>query len=167
MCGAQMNYNTDLDYLKYNSAMLQTNHYINMCSCSRRKPIPKEANVKTAWLAHISLQSCQSKLNKCPWKNFSPREISCNSLMNYSVQFSIDCSKPGFPVHHQLLEFAHTHGHRVGDAIQPTQPLSYPSPGLRSFPGSASFPMNQLFASGGQSIGVSASTSVLPMNIQD
>ena len=38
---------------------------------------------------------------------------------------------------------------------------------LQSFPASGSFPMSQLFASGGQSIGVSASTSVLPMNIQD
>ena len=38
---------------------------------------------------------------------------------------------------------------------------------LQSFPGSGSFPMSQLFASGGQSIGVSASTSVLPVNIQD
>ena len=37
----------------------------------------------------------------------------------------------------------------------------------QSFPASGSFPMNQLFASGGQSIGVSASTSVLPMNTQD
>ena len=37
----------------------------------------------------------------------------------------------------------------------------------QSFPGSGSFPMSQLFASGGQRIGVSASTSVLPMNIQD
>ena len=38
---------------------------------------------------------------------------------------------------------------------------------LQSFPASGSFPMSQLFASGGQSIGVSASTSILPMNIQD
>ena len=38
---------------------------------------------------------------------------------------------------------------------------------LQSFPGSGSFPMNQFFTSGGQSIGVSASTSILPMNIQD
>ena len=41
------------------------------------------------------------------------------------------------------------------------------SSGLQSVPGSGSFPMSQLFTSGGQSIGVSASTSVLPMNIQD
>ena len=38
------------------------------------------------------------------------------------------CSMPGFPVHHQLLELGHTHVHRVGDAIQPSHPLSSPSP---------------------------------------
>ena len=37
-------------------------------------------------------------------------------------------STPGLPVHHQLLEFTQTHIHRVGDAIQPSHPLSSPSP---------------------------------------
>ena len=37
-------------------------------------------------------------------------------------------SIPGLPVHHQLLEFTQTHAHRVGDAIQPSHPLSSPSP---------------------------------------
>ena len=41
---------------------------------------------------------------------------------------SMDCSTPGFPVHHQLLELTHTHVHRVGDAIHPSLPLSFPSP---------------------------------------
>ena len=51
---------------------------------------------------------------------------------------------------------------------QPSHPLSSPfSSCLQSFPASGSFPMSQLFASGGHSIGVSASASVLPMNIQD
>ena len=55
-----------------------------------------------------------------------------------SVQFSrsvvsdslqpMDCSMPGFPVHHQLLELAQIHVHRVGEAIQPAHPLSSPSP---------------------------------------
>ena len=45
--------------------------------------------------------------------------------------------------------------------------LCHPLLLLQSFPASGSFQMSQLFASGGQSIGVSASTSVLPMNIQD
>ena len=40
----------------------------------------------------------------------------------------MDCSMPGFPVYHQLLELAQTHAHRVGDAIQPSHPLSSPSP---------------------------------------
>ena len=80
----------------------------------------------------------------------------------------MNCSMPDLPVHHQFLEFTKTHVHWVGDAIQPSHPLSSPSPPFpQSFPASGSFQMSQLFASGGQSIGVSASTSVLPMNTQD
>ena len=40
----------------------------------------------------------------------------------------MDCSTPGLPIHHQLPEFTQTHVHRVGDAIQPSHPLSSPSP---------------------------------------
>ena len=40
----------------------------------------------------------------------------------------MDCSTPGFPVHHQLLELAQTHVHYVSDVIQPSHPLSSPSP---------------------------------------
>ena len=40
----------------------------------------------------------------------------------------MDCSTPGLPVHHQLPEFAQTHVHQVSDAIQPSYPLSSPSP---------------------------------------
>ena len=40
----------------------------------------------------------------------------------------MDCSTPGFPVNHQLPELAQTHVHHVGDAIQPSHPLSSPSP---------------------------------------
>ena len=78
----------------------------------------------------------------------------------------MDCSMPGFPVLHRLLEFAQTHVHWVGDAIQPSRPLSFPSPpAFNLFPASGSFLMSQLFVSGDQSI--RASASVLPMNIQD
>ena len=79
----------------------------------------------------------------------------------------MDCSLPSLPVHHQFLELAQTHVHRVSDAIQPSHPLSIPfSSQLQSFPASGSFPMSQFFISGGQSIGASPSASVLPMNIQ-
>ena len=78
----------------------------------------------------------------------------------------MDYSTPGLPVHHQLLEFTQTHVHGVSDAIQPSHPLSSPSPpALKSFPALGSFQMSLFFASGGQSI--DASASVLPMNIQD
>ena len=40
----------------------------------------------------------------------------------------MDCSTPGFPVHHQLLELAQTHVHQVNDVIQPPHPLASPSP---------------------------------------
>ena len=79
----------------------------------------------------------------------------------------INCSTPGLPVHHQLPEFTQTHVCRVGDAIQPSHPLSSPSPAFKSFLASGSFPVSQFFASASQSIGVSASTSFLQMNTQD
>ena len=40
----------------------------------------------------------------------------------------MDCSKSGFPVYHQHLELAQTHVYQVGDAVQPSHPLSTPSP---------------------------------------
>ena len=80
----------------------------------------------------------------------------------------MNCSTPGLPVHHQLLEFTQTYVHRVRDAIQPSHPWSSPSlPAPKSLPASESFPMSQLFTWGGQNTGVSALTSVLPMNTQD
>ena len=48
---------------------------------------------------------------------------SCLTLCN-----PMNHSTPGLPVHHQLPEFTKTHVHRVGDAIQPSHPLSSPSP---------------------------------------
>ena len=76
----------------------------------------------------------------------------------------MDCSTPGFPVHHQLSELAQTHVHWISDAIQPSRPPSVVpfSSFLQSFPASESFPMSQFFTSG-QSIGASASASVLPI----
>ena len=74
----------------------------------------------------------------------------------------MDCRMPGFPVHHQLPEFAQTQVHRVGDAIQPSHPLLSP---FLAFSASESFPRNPFFASDGQSIGVAASAPVLPVNI--
>ena len=54
---------------------------------------------------------------------FSSVAQSCPTLCH-----SMDCSTPGLPVHHQLLESTHTHVHWVSDAIQPSHPLSSPFP---------------------------------------
>ena len=54
---------------------------------------------------------------------FSSVTQSCPTLCN-----PMNWSMPGLPVHHQLQEFTQTHAHRVGDAIQPSHPLSSPSP---------------------------------------
>ena len=54
---------------------------------------------------------------------FSSVAQSCPTLCD-----PVDCSTPGLPVHHQLLELTQTHFHWVGDAIQPSHPLSSPSP---------------------------------------
>ena len=54
---------------------------------------------------------------------FSSVTQSCLTLCD-----PMDCSSPGFPVHHQLLELVQTHIHQVSDAIQPPHPLSSPSP---------------------------------------
>ena len=91
---------------------------------------------------------------------------SVQSLSRVRLCDPMDCSMPDFPVHHQLPKFTQTHVHQVDDAIQPSSVVPFSSC-LQSFPASGSFPVSQFFASGGQSIGISASTSVLPMNIQD
>ena len=96
------------------------------------------------------------------------RVFCCFSVAKSCLTLSdpMDWSTPSFPVLHYLLEFAQTHVHWIGDAIQQ---LCHPwsiSFCPQSFPASGLFPMSQLFAAGGQSIGASASASILPMNIQ-
>ena len=80
-----------------------------------------------------------------------------------------DCSTPGFPVQHQLPEFTQTHSCPLSWWCLPTISSSvvpfYSS--LQYFSESGSFQMSQFFTSGGQRIGVSVWTSVLPVNIQD
>ena len=77
-------------------------------------------------------------LQHCWWEHKLLTDTMENSIS--SAQFSsvtqscltlcdpMDCSMPGLPVHHQLPEFTQTHVHQVGDAIQPSHPLSSPSP---------------------------------------
>ena len=79
----------------------------------------------------------------------------------------MDCSTPGFTVHHQLPKLAPI---MSIESVMPSNHSSSVVPfssHLQSSPASGSFPMSQFFASSGQCIGVSASASVLLMNTED
>ena len=122
---------------------------------------------KKKWRAEKMKEKEKQKRTKI---QFSSITESCPNLSS-----ATDCSTPGFSVHHQLQELNEIHVH--DDHVMPSHnpkwwchpTISFSvisSSCIQSFPGSGSFPTSQLFASGSQSIGASASASVLPMNIQ-
>ena len=78
----------------------------------------------------------------------------------------VDCSTPGFPVCRQLPELAQSQVHQVGDAIQPSHPLSFPSPAF-NLSQHQSFLMSRLFAWSFHSIWASASAFSTSVNTQD
>ena len=121
-----------------------------------KDPLLQMFHVRVAWVEVVSFMSVQ----------FSSVTQSCPTLSN-------PMDTPVFSVHHQLLELVQTHVHWVSNAIQPSHPLLPSSPpALNLFPFAFIFPSISVFSSestlhiSGQSIGASASASVLPMNIQ-
>ena len=83
---------------------------------SIRHPVFMDAKFKT--------QTNFSNLNT----NNKSYQFSSVVQLCVTVCNPMNCSTPGIPFHHQLLEFIQTHVHQVGDAIQPSHPLSSPSP---------------------------------------
>ena len=120
--------------------------------------MPSSRGLPDPWIKSRSLALQADPLLYEPPVQFSPVTQPCPTLCN-----PMNRSMPGLPVHHQLLESTQTHVHEVSDAIQPSSVIPFSSC-PQSFPASGAFQMSQLFPSGGQRIGVSASTSVLPMN---
>ena len=104
-----------------------------------------------------------------PQKYFSKEGIQFSSVAQSCLTLwdPMDCSTPGFPVHHQLLTLAQAHVQQVGEATNHLILCHSFSSCLQYFSASGSFQISQLFTSGGQSIEVSASVSVLSMKIQD
>ena len=94
-----------LEYISYGSSEISAN-------LSIQPPVVVDSSVK-----HFQFSSVQ----------FSSVTQSCPTLCD-----PMNCSTPGLPVHHQLLEFTQTHVHRVSDAFQPSHPLSSPSPSAPS-----------------------------------
>ena len=119
--------------------------FLLFLTCSYRILFQKKQKkinfVSTCYLTHLQFCSVQfsSVAQSCP--------TPCDPM---------DGSASGLPVHHQLPKLAQTHVHWVSDAIQPSHPLSSPTLSrLQSFPASGSFPMSQLFTSGGRRTGLS------------
>ena len=79
------------------------------------------------WLLSISI-FCLKILVPCSLEHHMYQSVSSVSRSCPTLCDPMDCSAPGFPVHHQLLDLAQTHVHWVGHAIQPSRPLSSPSP---------------------------------------
>ena len=98
---------------------------------------------------HVSSVSCIGRQILCYWATWEAVSVQFSSVAQLCPTLCepMNHSTPGLPVHHQLPEFTQTHIHRVSDAIQPSHPLSTPSPPApKSLSASESFPMSQLFA---------------------
>ena len=124
--------------------------------------------------------------NSCPLSQWCYPTISSSECIS-SVQFSsvaqscptpwdpMNCSTPGLPVHQHARPLCPSPTPRVHPNPCPSSQWCHPTISSsvvpfscpQSLPASGSFPMSQLFTWGGQSIGVSASASILPMNTQD
>ena len=106
----------------------------------------------------------QLHLNQFSSVHFSHSAVSDSLRLHESQHARTPCPSPTPGVHPNPCPLSQWW---VSDAIQPSHPVVTFSSCPQSLSASESFPMSQLFASGGQSVGVPASTSVLPMNTQD
>ena len=113
--------------------------------CLYNEPLPEKMQerlwpeLETKGNTEGSLQ-IQDSPNRIKGENIHPCTLSEDNLVLHTSEYSsvtqlcptlcdpMEWSIPGLPVHHQLSEFTQTHVHRVSDAIQPSHPLSSPSP---------------------------------------
>ena len=142
-------YLLNLSPTSHPSKSSQSNKFELTASYSKSHPLLHPLCPQVCSLC-LHLYSVQSVTQSCP--------TLCNPM---------DCSTPGFPVHHQLPELTQTHVHRSWWCHPTISSSVVPFSCLQSFPASGSFQMSQFCTSNGHSTGVSSSTSVLPMNTQD
>ena len=92
---------------------------------------PKSAQVHVHCISDV-IQPSHPLTHSSPsaLKSFPPPFSSVQSLDRVRLCGLMDCSTSGFPVHQQLPEFTQTHIHQVSDVIQPSHPLSSPSPAM-------------------------------------
>ena len=99
---------------------------LKLCQRKLNSPSPLFNSSKSSFLR---LNVSQEAVNRiCCLVNCAYQKCSVQSLSQVWLCNPMDCSTPGFSVHHQFPELAQTHVHQVSDAIQPSYPLSSPSP---------------------------------------
>ena len=107
------------------------------CSCEGTVPGTSFGLSTTTLTPQESMGACDNFNKGFKILSHSSHSLSFKSSVQFSSVQSLSCltlcdpmnsSTPGLPVHHQLLEFTQTHVHQVGDAIQPSHPLSSHSP---------------------------------------
>ena len=95
-------------------------------TCGRKKHFPKNECIFALRKGYILTVCGDGFLLGCGW--CLPVQFSSVAQLYQILCDSMDCSTPGFCLHHQLLEPTQIHVHRVRDAIQPSHPLSFPFP---------------------------------------
>ena len=87
------------------------------------------------WVSNLTINTVKTKIITpllwdviFPFKNIRSDQIKSAAQSCLTLFDPMNCSTPGLPVHHQLPELTQTHAHQVSDAIQPSHPLSSPSP---------------------------------------
>ena len=138
--------------------IVQLDHLFCQCSCIR----------KDSWITEES-EKAGLKLNFQKLKSWHPvpsvqlsHSVMSNSMQPHGLQHArLPCPSPTPGACSNSCPSSRWCHPTISSSVVPFSSC------LQSFPASGSFPMNQFFTSGGQCIGVSASTSVLPVNIQD
>ena len=126
--------NTSFGEIRANSQTKRLAHMPGtQCSIKVSACCPgQEAQISLSLNCGALYQASRSKTPKSVPRTTCPRErvLCCCSVTKLGPTLcdSVNCSMPGFSVHHYLFEFAQAHVHRVGDAIQPPHPLLSPSP---------------------------------------
>ena len=109
-----------VEYITSESLLCRTGNPAQCSVWPRWKEVQREGIRVCMWLIHFPVSS---DWQRCEAVQFSSVAHSCPTLCDPRNH-----STPGLPVHHQLPEFTQTHAYRVGDTIQPSHPLSSPSP---------------------------------------
>ena len=100
--------------------------WLVFCDCSFHSVFPLWMKIKDLFKFLMGGTSCGGNSVLLWWARPCLVQFSSVSQLCPILCDTMDCSMPGFPVHHQLLKLAQTHVHQFGDAIQPSHPLSPP-----------------------------------------